>query len=114
VREIPCKKFLVTTGFTKLQFSKIEHLDIKDDFEGIFVVDPGKSNLTKKDIFKQILIDNNYMVEDVLVVGDDMNSEIKAAKDLGIDTVLYDHDSKHGKIENQKTISNFKDLQLYV
>ncbi len=110
VREIPCKKFLVTTGFTKLQHSKIFELNIKNDFERIFVIDPIKSDLTKKDIFKKILIDFDYKAEDLLVIGDDLNSEIKAAKDLGIDTVLYDYKSEYPEIENQKIITNFKDL----
>lgn len=110
VREIPCKKFLVTTGFAKLQNSKIFQLNIKNDFEHIFIIDPIKSDLSKKDIFQKILIDFNYKVEDVLVIGDDLNSEIKAAKDLGIDTVLYDYKLEHPKIENQKIITNFGEL----
>lgn len=114
VRKIPCKRFLVTTGFTKLQHSKINKLNIKNDFESIFVVDPCKSSLKKKDIFRKILIDNNYELDEVLVIGDDLNSEIKAAKELGMDTVLYDYNSEHTDVENQHTISNFKNLQLYI
>ena len=47
-------------------------------------------------------------------MGDDLNSEIKAAKELGIETVLYDYKHEHIKIENQTVISDFRDLQLYV
>jgi len=112
VRRIPCRKFLVTTGFAKLQHSKIFHLNIKDDFEGIFIIDPIHSDLTKKAIFRKILTDNGLKREEVLVVGDDLNSEIKAANDLGIDTILYDHESAYAGIESQKIISNFKDLHL--
>ncbi len=114
VKEIPCKKFLVTTGFTKLQQSKIKQLGIKDDFDHIFIIDPGISNLTKKDIFIKILSENNLKVEDVLVVGDDLNSEIKAAKDLGIESVLYDFRNEHDEIENQNTIKNFRNLERYI
>jgi len=112
VSEIPCKKFLVTTGFTKLQQSKIFQLNIKNDFERIFIIDPIQSVLTKKDIFQKILIENGYEADEVLVVGDDLNSEIKAAKDLGMETVLYDHNSELREIETQMTINNFKDLHL--
>lgn len=114
VRSIPCKKFLVTLGFSKLQHSKILQLNIKNDFDQIIVVDPVRSELTKKDIFRKILNENNYNADEVLVVGDDLNSEIKAAKDLGIKTVLYDHNSDYTNIENQKSINNFKDLNLYI
>jgi len=114
VRKIQCRKFLVTTGFAVLQHSKIFHLNIKDDFEGIFIIDPVHSDLTKKAIFRKILTDNGLKREEVLVVGDDLNNEIKAAKDLGIDAILYDHESAHAGLEKQKTISNFKDLQLAI
>jgi len=114
VSELPFKKFLVTTGFLKLQNSKIFQLGIKNDFEDIFIVDPIHSDLTKKDIFLKILNDYNYKVEEVLVIGDDLNSEIKAANELGIESILYDHNSLHTTIKNQKTITNFKDLQLYI
>ncbi len=114
LREIPCKKYLVTTGFTKLQQSKITQLNIEKDFERIFIVDPAKSTLIKKDIFLQILNNDHYKADEVLVVGDDMDSEIKAAKELNIETVLYNHDDTNFRIENQQTINNFKDLHLYL
>ena len=82
LKSLPLRKYLVTTGFTKLQHSKIEQLGIGQDFEAIYVVDPSKSELTKKDIFRQLLADNHYQPEEVLVVGDDLHSEIKAAKEL--------------------------------
>jgi len=109
---IPCRKFLVTIGYTKLQHSKIKQLGIGSDFEAIFVVDPDLSNLTKRDIFEKILADNNFGVEDVLVVGDDLNSEIFHAKALGIETVLYDYLSQFQEYEDQKVIRNYKELNL--
>ncbi len=89
------QKFLVTTGFTKLQWSKVKMLGIEDDFAEIHIVDPEKSNKTKKDVFADILKRHNYTVEDVLVIGDDPESEIKAATELGIDTFLFDPANKH-------------------
>jgi len=112
VRKLQGIKFLVTTGFTKLQNSKIRQLNIEKDFLEIYIIDPIQSKLTKKDIFLKLLIDYRLKVHEVLVVGDDLNSEIKAANDLGIDAILYDCESKHTGIENQKTISSFKDLRL--
>ncbi len=112
VRQLPCIKFLVTTGFTKLQNSKILQLNIENDFLEIFIIDPIQSKLTKKDIFQKLLIDYRLKVHEVLVVGDDLNSEIKAANDIGIDAILYDRESEHAGIENQNTISSFKDLHL--
>ncbi len=114
IRELPCKKFLVTTGFTKMQNSKITQLNLEKDFDRIFVIDPGLTTLTKKDIFEKILTDYGYKAEDVLVVGDDINSEIKAAQDLGIDTVLYDFNLEHTENKELNVINDFRELERYL
>jgi putative hydrolase of the HAD superfamily len=95
IRAIDIDKYLVTTGFTKLQLSKVKMLGIEADFKGIYIVDPERSTQTKKDVFAMIMAENGYAVEDVLVIGDDPKSEIKAAIDLGIDTFLFDPSEKH-------------------
>lgn len=114
IRELPCKKFLVTTGFTKMQNSKIRQLSLEKDFDKIFVIDPGLTTLTKKDIFEKILADNGYTATDVLVIGDDINSEIKAAQDLGIDCVLYDFNLEQTENKTLQVITDFHDLKHYI
>ena len=96
IKSIRVDKFLVTTGFPKLQWSKIKQLGIEGDFLEIHVADP-ESGQTKKDIFTDIMRRHNLAVEDVLVIGDDPDSEIKAAIELGIDTFLFDPADKHPK-----------------
>src|ERR1700759_5286829 len=69
LKQLPQKKFLVTTGFTKLQWRKVELLGIKNDFEEIHIVDPDISNQTKKDVFADILKRHQYSKDEVLVIG---------------------------------------------
>jgi len=95
ISETPIDKYLVTTGFTKLQWSKIRLLGIEADFKAIYIVDPQISSETKKDIFAMIMSNKNYRPEELLVIGDDPESEIKAAGSLGIDTFLFDPDDRH-------------------
>ena len=114
IRELHCIKFLVTTGFSKMQNSKIRQLGLEKDFDKIFVIDPGLTTLTKKDIFEKILDDNDYKANDVLVVGDDINSEIKAARELGIDSVVYDFNLEHTENKELNRITNFKELVSYI
>ncbi|HSJ66167.1 MAG TPA: HAD family hydrolase [Anditalea sp.] len=89
ILELPGERFLVTTGYKKMQQSKINSMGVSKDFKDIIVVDPSISNLTKKDVFAQIMSINGFLPNDMLVIGDDPDSEIKAAKELGIETVLY-------------------------
>ena len=109
IKNIPAARYLVTTGFAKMQHSKIKQMGIAGDFEEIHVVDPTKTS--KKEVFAGILARHNYQPEEVLVVGDDPESEIAAARALGIPTVLYDKNSMHPPEEADHAISHFKDLK---
>ena len=95
IRAIKLTKFLVTTGYSKLQWSKVKALGLEPDFAEIHIVDPEISSLTKKDVFADILKRHNYSADEVLVIGDDPESEIKAAIDLGIETFLFDPNERH-------------------
>ena len=109
IKNIQAERFLVTTGFEKMQYSKIKHLGIENDFKEIHVVNPVLTS--KKEVFDSILKRYNYKPEDVLVVGDDPKSEIQAAKDLGIDTVLYNKFGWHDIKSATYAIDHFKDLK---
>lgn len=110
VRSILLDKFLVTTGFSKLQWSKVKMLGIEDDFRHIHIVDPDVSPKTKKDVFAEIMQTHNYTPGDLLVIGDDPESEIKAAKALNIDTFLYDPANKHPNVEVTYRSHNLQDV----
>lgn len=110
VRTIPLDKFLVTTGFSKLQWSKVKMLGIEGDFKHIHIVDPDINQLTKKDIFAGIMRTHNYAASDLLVIGDDPESEIKAAKALGIDTFLYDPANNHTNVQVTYRSNNLRDV----
>ncbi len=90
IQKIDLDKFLVTTGFTNLQNSKVKQLGLAGDFKEIHIVDPEISPKTKKDIFQDLMDKYGYQPADLLVIGDDPQSEIKAAQALNIDTFLYD------------------------
>jgi putative hydrolase of the HAD superfamily len=108
IRLIPLDKFLVTTGFVKLQMCKVKMLGIEQDFKAIHIVDPEVSKQTKKDVFAGIMKKHNYRPEDLLVIGDDPESEIKAAKALWIDTVLYDPENKYPDTQVTYRAASFK------
>jgi len=114
VRTIPLDKFLVTTGFSKLQWSKVKMLGIEDDFKQIHIVDPDINQLTKKDIFANIMQAHNYEAVDLLVIGDDPESEIKAAKNLDIDTFLYDPANKHPHVQVTFRSGNLGDISKLI
>jgi putative hydrolase of the HAD superfamily len=109
IKNIPGERFLVTTGFRTMQLSKIRQMAIGSDFREIHVVNPVETS--KKEVFADILKRYNYKQEEVLVVGDDPESEIAAAKALGIPTVLYDKSDMFSGKEADYKISHFAELK---
>lgn len=85
---IPARRFLVTSGFRRLQTSKIRALGIQDLFVTVYVDaidEPDRKG--KAGIFEAILAEHRLSVRDALVVGDNPESEIKAGNSLGMETV---------------------------
>lgn len=112
VRELPGERFLVTTGFEKMQHSKIDQLGIRNEFKEVHVVNPTLTN--KKEVFADILKRYAYTANEVLIIGDDPESEIAAAKALNIPTVLYDPQDKFSANEADFKIRHYSELKTIV
>jgi len=85
LRTIDIPKILVTTGFQNLQEAKIDALGIRDDFEEIIIDDIlHKNRIYKNGIFQNILSSRNLRPGQVFVIGDNVQSELLAAYELGI------------------------------
>lgn len=88
LERLPVTRFLVTSGFRRLQESKIDALGIRQWFSAVHVDaidEPGRQG--KQALFAGILREHRLHVDDVLVVGDNPESEIAAGNRLGIRTV---------------------------
>jgi FMN phosphatase YigB (HAD superfamily) len=85
---LPVKLFLVTSGFRKLQDSKIDALGLKSNFESLYVdaIDE-VDRKGKEGLFHEILERYGFAPASVLVVGDNPESEIAAGIRLGMPTV---------------------------
>ncbi|MEX6689194.1 HAD family hydrolase [Danxiaibacter flavus] len=113
-RTLPLDKFLVTTGFTNMQQSKVTGMNLDRDFKEIHIIDPSSSTKTKKDVFEDIIKRHNYASPEVLVIGDDLHSEIKAALELGISAVLYDKMNVYENDIPVPRITDFAELADYL
>src|SRR4051812_36804536 len=86
--ELGAQLFLVTSGFRRLQDSKIRALGFERLFEAIYVDAIDESDRKgKAGIFKEILKTYHLSPEEVLIVGDNPDSEIEAGNRLGMRTV---------------------------
>jgi putative hydrolase of the HAD superfamily len=110
IKSLKGRKFIATAGFVKQQTSKVRMLGIADDFEEVAVIDVSISN--KKEAFKELIKKHNLNLDEIMVIGDDAESEIKFGLELGLSTFLLDPENLHPGAE---TTFRGKDLsQLHL
>ena len=114
IQRLSHDKFLVTTGFRKMQQSKVDQLGLARDFKEVHIIDPTTTKQLKKDVFAEIVHRHGYAKEDVLIIGDDLHSEIKAAQELGIDALWYDKEQRYEPVPGVKKIKDYGELVRYL
>jgi putative hydrolase of the HAD superfamily len=88
VKDLPVQRFLVTSGFRRLQESKVRALGFADWFAAIYIDAIDESDRRgKQGIFQDLLTTHRLRPNQVLVVGDNPDSEIAAGNRLGMKTV---------------------------
>ncbi|MCX2475275.1 HAD hydrolase-like protein [Pedobacter sp. MC2016-05] len=108
IKSLKGRKFIVTAGFPKQQYSKVKMLGIADDFEDVQVVDVAASN--KKQAFLNLIEKFKLNNEDILIIGDDAESEIKYGLELGIETFLLDPENLHPNAKSTYIGKNLSQL----
>jgi FMN phosphatase YigB (HAD superfamily) len=88
LRELPFDLYLVTSGFRRLQESKVKALEIRPLFRGIEIdaLDEAERK-GKQGIFEAILEERKLKPKEVVIAGDNPDSEIEAGNRLGMKTV---------------------------
>ncbi len=116
IATLPVRKFLVTTGYTVFQQSKIDRLGIAALFESIIIdtVDDPSHIKGKKQIFAELLAQYGLQKEEVLVVGDNPRSELGAGRELGIVVVQTLRPGVERWAEAQHHIKSFAELAALI
>jgi FMN phosphatase YigB (HAD superfamily) len=88
LKVLPAAKYLVTSGFRRLQESKVEMLGIRPLFKKVLIdaIDE-PHRIHKEGFFKRILEAGGLSPHEALIVGDNPDSEIAAGIRLGIPAV---------------------------
>lgn len=110
IKSLKGRKFIVTAGFYRKQTTKVKMLGIADDFEELYIVDATTSNQNKKDAFEALIKKHNLNPDEILVIGDDAESEIRFGLELGLTTFLLDPENLHPDAETTFRATDFSNL----
>jgi putative hydrolase of the HAD superfamily len=87
LKELPVRRFVVTSGFRRLQESKVEALGLNRLGTAYIDAIDDSTRTGKQQIFEEIIAGHRFEPQTVLVVGDNPESEIAAGNRLGMPTV---------------------------
>jgi putative hydrolase of the HAD superfamily len=87
IDRLPRPRHLVTTGYARLQRSKIAAAGLADRFDGIHIDEVNGDHPGKQAIFGRLLRAAGCAPREAWVVGDNPHSELAAGRALGMTTV---------------------------
>lgn len=102
---------LITNGFEKTQWSKLRNSKMEHFFEHVITSEGSNSMKPEKEIFDYALQKANASVFESIMIGDNLEADIKGAKDAGLDTVFVNHINASTDIEPTYIISHLKELE---
>lgn len=110
LKQLNLEMYLVTTGISKLQKAKIEALKIASDFNDVFIDDPFEPRRKHKlGLFQEI--SESKDPSQFWVIGDNPDSELKAGKDLGMNTVQRINQNQDRSKLSDYSIISFNELE---
>lgn len=84
--------YIVTNGFKEVQYKKIKNCKLNKYFDKIFTSEEIGCKKPEKIFFEKVLLQTGALPVNSLVIGDDLDIDIKGAKETGIDTVWFNPD----------------------
>jgi putative hydrolase of the HAD superfamily len=81
--------YIITNGFMDVQLAKIKNSGLSGYFKKIFTSEHARSSKPNRGIFEYALKSVNARKKESLMIGDDLEIDIKGAREFGIDQVYF-------------------------
>lgn len=102
---------LITNGFEKTQWSKLNNSGLNKYFNQVVTSEASNSLKPKKEIFDYALDKAAANREESIMIGDNIEADIKGAMDAGLDTVFVNHIRAKVEIFPTYTVHELRELE---
>jgi putative hydrolase of the HAD superfamily len=102
---------LITNGFEKVQWRKLENAKIGHYFDSVITSEIACCLKPHKDIFDFAIGKAACCYEESLMLGDNLDADILGAMQAGMDTVFVNHINEQTLLEPTYTIYHLKELE---
>jgi putative hydrolase of the HAD superfamily len=102
---------LITNGFEKVQFNKIEKSNISSYFIEVITSEGSNSLKPNKEIFEHALEKSGASIDKSIMIGDNIEADIIGAMNIGMDTIFVNHINAITDIQPTYTVYHLKELE---
>ena len=102
---------LITNGFEKTQWNKLNHSGLGAYFTHVITSETSNSLKPKKEIFEYALDKASATLAESIMIGDNIDTDILGAMNAGLDTVYVNHINAATKIKPTYVIHHLKELE---
>lgn len=81
--------YILTNGFSEVQFVKMDHCGLTEYFERVFTSEEVGVHKPHAKFFNYVLTELDVQPENCLMIGDDFTTDIMGAKNCNIDQVFF-------------------------
>ncbi len=102
---------LITNGFESIQYNKLSNSNLTNYFKEIITSERANSLKPNKEIFEFALKVTGANLNESIMIGDNIDADIKGAMNAGLDTVFVNH--LHVETDTKPTyiINHLKELE---
>ena len=102
---------LITNGFEQIQFGKLQNSGLTKYFTHVVTSEKAMSLKPHKEIFEFALQLANAKKEESIMIGDNLDADIKGAMDAGLDTIFVNHIHESTSLKPTYIIYHLKELE---
>ncbi|HVX26276.1 MAG TPA: YjjG family noncanonical pyrimidine nucleotidase [Parafilimonas sp.] len=102
---------LITNGFDSIQYNKLCNSNLTKYFKEVITSEKANSLKPNKEIFEFALKATNANIDESIMIGDNIDADIKGAMNAGLDTVFVNHLRVEADVKPTYTIHHLKELE---
>jgi putative hydrolase of the HAD superfamily len=102
---------LITNGFEKTQWRKLNSSGLADYFVEVITSETSNSLKPKREIFDYALLKTKASLNESLMLGDNLNADIQGAINANMDNVFVNHINEKTHLQPTYTIYHLKELE---
>ncbi len=102
---------LITNGFEKVQYSKLERSGLKGYFQNVITSEASNNTKPNKEIFDYAFMKANAEAEESIMIGDNLDADIQGGINAGMDTVFVNHIDEEAYITPTYMVRDLKSLE---